>query len=388
MKVFGLKEIGNKVSESLIIKIKDKNDPDKWNWVPAKPDKIKNLKKHINEERELVDYAVITNYEPRDKIQDIVLVFSMGNLSFAMINNLEKNNIPFYFFDYTQFVALGKVNVEITDLELKTSLTLLESKLDLRDVKYVIWTEPKYPYPLYDNEMLPKARNRNKFLFKKRWADLLKNLHLLLRRDTVWIPGNPLIGSQDWQNKIGELNLAQKIGLKVPPTIFTNEKDKLISFAKTDKILLREFSTPPYSFPPYVIDNINTINLSGFKSSPVCFQKYIDKKFEFRVVYLFGKVYPVKIYSQDSQLAKTDWRVHDDSKVKWELCELPADVNEKLVMFAKEFNLNWCSFDLILSLENEYYFLEANRPGAHYWLDLFVGLDITKEITDYIIRSK
>jgi glutathione synthase/RimK-type ligase-like ATP-grasp enzyme len=100
------------------------------------------------------------------------------------------------------------------------------------------------------------------------------------------------------------------------------------------------------------------------------------------------KVFGCKIYSQDSELAKEDWRVHDDSNVKWELIKLPENINSKLINICKELNLTWCSVDLIFSINSEYYFLELNRLGAHYWLAPFIGLDITKEIIMEISKLK
>jgi len=64
IKVFGLNLLGKRVSESLIIDVKNKNNPDKWNWTPNKPNKIKNIHEHIKKEKEATDYAIITNYNP------------------------------------------------------------------------------------------------------------------------------------------------------------------------------------------------------------------------------------------------------------------------------------------------------------------------------------
>jgi glutathione synthase/RimK-type ligase-like ATP-grasp enzyme len=83
-------------------------------------------------------------------------------------------------------------------------------------------------------------------------------------------------------------------------------------------------------------------------------------------------------------LTKEDWRVHDDANVRWEQVTIPYELKKSLIMFVKKLNLVWASVDLIKSVSGEYYFLEANRPGAHYWLDMFVGLDITDIISSKI----
>lgn len=54
----------------------------------------------------------------------------------------------------------------------------------------------------------------------------------------------------------------------------------------------------------------------------------------------------------------------------------------------KKLDLKWYSVDLIDTSDNEFVFCELNRPGAHYRLDLFVGLDISKEIVDFVANNE
>lgn len=379
--IFGLKEISRKVNESLFKEVKYKHEPEKWKWTPSNPDKIRKLKQIIEKEKELVNYACVTNYKPASEKQKVILVFTCGNLSFGLINHLENNKIKYFFLDYAQLILQGEIIISINNLNQTKYLKIEDLVLDLNDVSAVIWNPPKYMKPLFDFNHIPPKRGRNKFMFKKRWIQFLRELPLLLNENVEWIPGKPFNGSQDWQNKIGEYNLAKTIGFHIPPTIFTNSLNEFKRFSDEHgrNLVIREFSTPPYSFPPIKID-VDNLNFKDFKNSPVCFQKYIDKLYELRIVVLFDKVYPCKIYSQDSELAKNDWRVYDDENVKWELIEISNELKMKIISLNRKLDLNWSSIDLIYGVDNNYYFLEANRPGAHYWLEPFIGLDITREI--------
>lgn len=391
MKVFGLTQLSKKVNELLIKDTKDKDNPDKWTWKPSKPDKIKNIREIVKEEKDSVDYSLITNYTISDKRQKVVLCFSSGNLSYGLIKQFEEKNIKYIFINYTQFVLQGSVLISFNEQVESMVLSLGDVKFKLDDISAVIWTQPRYPRDLFDVSMIPQENEnlRNAFLHKKRWAQLIKDLKFLLNSDTQWLPSDPFVGSQDSQNKLGEYKLACELGINIPKTIFTNDKDAVLEFSKNNnhKILLREFSTPPFSFPPIHID-IRETDLDGISAAPCYFQAYVEKIHEYRVVMLFDKIYPCKIHSQDSELTQKDWRVHDDAKVKWELATLPDDLIQKLLKLKEKLGLNWCSVDLIYSTDHKYYFLEMNRPGAHYWLDLFVGLDITKEIADILLEKK
>src|SRR5690606_3171517 len=100
-----------------------------------------------------------------------------------------------------------------------------------------------------------------------------------LNEDVIWLPGKPFKGSQEWQNKITEYNLAYNEGLEIPPYILTNSKEDLVNFHKENKggsVLFREFSTPPFSYAPIKV-NVQDIKEELLKTSPCFFQKYIEK---------------------------------------------------------------------------------------------------------------
>lgn len=381
VKVYGLAELSGKVPELLIVQVENKNDPTKWNWQPHSPEKIINRKAILELENKAVDYTVLSNYTPSDDKQNVILIFVSGNLTYGMVEHCKSSGLKFYMIDYSRFALGGTVTLSNNGMGGKSILEFEGNRLDLDDVAAVIWNPPSYLTPIFDPNHIPPENGRNSFLFLKRWRQLLRDLHLLVPEDTIWLPGKPNKGSQEWQNKIGEYGLAHKLGFNIPPFICTNSKSELTTFIQNnniEKILLREFSTPPFSFPPIHLSPDNGyVNL---EYSPCFFQKYIEKKYELRIIVLFDQVFPCKIHSQDSVLTKNDWRVHDDANVKWEITTIPKELESRLVQLCKKLELNWASVDMIYSNDGNYYFLEANRPGAHYWLDAFVGLDISREI--------
>src|SRR5690606_27489591 len=109
MKVYGLREINNNPLKLFREYTQDKDSPEKWSWKPHNPGKIKNISSILDKEREEVHYSCITNYTPLNEKQDIVLIFSMGNLSYGFIKGFEKYNLPYVFIDFAQFVLKGNV---------------------------------------------------------------------------------------------------------------------------------------------------------------------------------------------------------------------------------------------------------------------------------------
>ena len=51
------------------------------------------------------------------------------------------------------------------------------------------------------------------------------------------------------------------------------------------------------------------------------------------------------------------------------------------------FQLNYGAFDLILTPNGRYIFLEINPVGEFYWLEKHAGLPISQAIADILIKS-
>jgi len=99
-----------------------------------------------------------------------------------------------------------------------------------------------------------------------------------------------------------------------------------------------------------------------------------------------NKVFATAIHSQDHNETKIDWRLWDiitDIDLKHTKIELPSDISEKCINITKSFNLSFSAIDLILSKDNEYYFLEMNPNGQWAWIEEKTGYPIRDTIISY-----
>jgi glutathione synthase/RimK-type ligase-like ATP-grasp enzyme len=94
------------------------------------------------------------------------------------------------------------------------------------------------------------------------------------------------------------------------------------------------------------------------------FQEEIQKKYEIRVFYFFGKIYSMAIFSQNDSQTKTDFRIYNISKPNRNVpYSLPISVASKVKHLMKKLGLETGSIDLIKSINDEYIFLEVNPVG-------------------------
>jgi ATP-GRASP peptide maturase of grasp-with-spasm system len=190
-------------------------------------------------------------------------------------------------------------------------------------------------------------------------------------------------------NKITTCEIAKKYNFKVPDFIITTKKDELLKFYKKHKKIISKslyglpgFSTNNmnYSAKTKIIESINDENCADSFGVSL-FQEYIEKRIELRVFFLNDKFYPSAIFSQNDIQTKVDFRNYNRNRpnrvVPYKLAD---DVIEKLKKINKELSLTTGSYDLILTPENEYYFLEVNPIGQFAQVSLPCNYYLEKEI--------
>lgn len=99
------------------------------------------------------------------------------------------------------------------------------------------------------------------------------------------------------------------------------------------------------------------------------------------------KVFACEIHSQENQRTIDDWRHYnfDDLKdVKHLVHKLPSEVQDKCIRMADHFGLNFATFDLVLTPDGKYVFLEMNPNGQWLWIEDLTGLPISEAITDLL----
>ena len=135
-----------------------------------------------------------------------------------------------------------------------------------------------------------------------------------------------------------------------------------------------------------VIKEENLEELDSLLYCPMQFQKKIEKKKELRITVVGQDIYAFEIDSQQSDDAKVDWRKDGINLIdKWTQTELPADIEAKLLELLDVYNVDYGAIDIIVSPEDEYYFIEINAAGEFFWLDnLTEGNLISKSIADVL----
>jgi glutathione synthase/RimK-type ligase-like ATP-grasp enzyme len=215
----------------------------------------------------------------------------------------------------------------------------------------------------------------------------------------------PSIGSimhdRTASSKMLQLKIAQDVGLHVPDTCFANRKEEILRFAgKYEYVILKSIENDnvwlndefEYVFYAQKVksDSLHEQQEEAFSQTINYIQNYIDKAFELRITVVGNELFTCKINSQllDEDKGKTDWRQGYDYGLTYEPYNLSPEIAGKCLLFLQRIGLNFGCFDLIVTPNNQYVFLECNPNGQWLWIEQETKLKISKAIADFLIKPK
>jgi len=229
-------------------------------------------------------------------------------------------------------------------------------------------------------------------IWRAEWNKTLSGMYLDLA-SVPWL--NPLRETFRAENKYEQMRLARKLGLKLPETLVSNDKNRLKRFAvEHDEVALKLMSQELYVGEDGSVKGIfvNKLAPSDFdqfgecSENPVVLQKYIPKQFEVRYTVVGADHHVCRIDSQLSQRTEVDWRRYDIPRTPHTPIEPPTVVRSKVTELMEHLGLEFGALDFIVTNSDEWYFLEINPVGQWLWIEDLTGLPISDSVANWIIQ--
>ncbi|MDR3339348.1 MAG: grasp-with-spasm system ATP-grasp peptide maturase [Candidatus Symbiothrix sp.] len=195
-------------------------------------------------------------------------------------------------------------------------------------------------------------------------------------------------------NKFLVLKKAVDIGLNVPKTYVTNNKNtlrflqangiELISKSIYDPLFLK-VDSERYSMYTALLQETDMQNIpETFLPSMV--QEKISKRFEIRTFYLCGKCYSMAIMSQMDTKTSLDFRKYNtENPNRFLPYKLPLQIEESVNHLMEELDLNTGSLDFILDENGQYIFLEVNPTGQFGMVDFSCNYGLHEKVAKKLL---
>lgn len=271
-----------------------------------------------------------------------------------MVQKLRRRKTSFVSVNLDSFIFGGTVELSVESSRLSApKLRFKKQVVDLSTITHVYAFMPQFMMGLRAHQEVLTTKEK---IFVSRWTAAVMDLYQFLPK-AKWFPCPYEHQHEDAQNRLSDLILAKDLGLLVPETILTSDVDRVKKFFKKHDgaVVYREFGIRRVQkggrVHTFAIDPDRVERLTSIKNSPCVFQQYIQKRSEFRVVYVDGKFFVCEIDSQKGKLSKFDWRAYEYDSVRFTKSTLPNAILKKLASIAKSRGLCAASFDLARDLE-------------------------------------
>ena len=203
--------------------------------------------------------------------------------------------------------------------------------------------------------------------------------------------------------KMRHLEIAVASGLRVPPTLVTNNPLDVREFAKRfERIVVKALSYGvigdsdihdrqkryPQSCFTELVGPTDLADDDAILRAPAIYQKYVEKAFELRITVVGNKIFTAAMDTQQVEEAQIDWRAAGDKIccIRHQPYDLPPEISAGIRTFMRQAGLQFACIDMIVTPEGDFVFLEANPFGQWGWVESFTGMPITRSVAELLIR--
>jgi glutathione synthase/RimK-type ligase-like ATP-grasp enzyme len=254
----------------------------------------------------------------------------------------------------------------------RMSWTMTGSELTLFDHGFeVVWLRrpvpPVLPPTLHPDDVCT-ASTENMAYFKSLFYTLAENAR--------WI--NSYDAHLRARNKLVQLRAARAAGLAIPPTLISNDPEKIEAFIHGNlpgNTIYKPFYPASWktgdggcAVLETTVVSARSLPIPGvLRLTPGIYQPYIEKGFEVRATFFGGHVIALKLHSQKHQLGKIDCRAIPPAELEAEVFALPDEVYRACRQLMRTLGIVFGCFDFIVTPQNEFVFLEVNEAGQFLW---------------------
>lgn len=201
--------------------------------------------------------------------------------------------------------------------------------------------------------------------------------------DAAWI--SDIYAIRRANNKTLQLVTAQKLGFRIPETVFTSDAKIAGGFVKRQaetivKSLASQWPQPDlkkqqqHVFFSARVNPETSINFEGLNLAPAIFQESIPFAFDIRVAVVGAQAFATKITLRSGNVPPTvrGWRIGHAKgmgKLNFESYELPDEISEKCIALTRKLGLRFGAIDLVQDKEGGSWFLEINPNGQWAFVD-------------------
>ena len=198
------------------------------------------------------------------------------------------------------------------------------------------------------------------------------------------------------QSKIMTFMAAHQVGIKTTNSYVGNSKDSIFNFLEHNEPgalkTLHQMNLSHEGEPTMLLTQ--KVYLEDFSSyqqsheSPLFLQKYLEKKYDLRLIIIGQKVMSCKIDATQSPVGQVDYRAYDLPNTPHSEVEIPVDLHNKVLQLCNLLQLEYACLDFCVDFSGQYWLLDVNPFGRYLWMEYATGMPISNSLSDFLMNRK
>lgn len=282
--------------------------------------------------------------------------------------------------------AESLVTYRLDDGSAGGELVTASGRVRLEDVGAVWWRVKPFSLAEYGAEPLSPLER----FIAREWRSTLGSLSAFTPEAT-WV--NPRAADVLARDKPVQLAAAQRAGLAIPPTCISNDPAAVAGFVAAHegeavyKPVTWYVDLPDrFIFTSQVALDEVAHDAEDLTVAPGIFQRRILKAYEVRATLVGEAIFAARIDSQDAPGAEVDWRRRQRA-VRYTPWIVPDEMCQRLLMVHRSLGLVYGAYDLIVTPDDRYVFLEVNPVGQWLWLEHLTNLPISRALAELLLAG-
>lgn len=248
--------------------------------------------------------------------------------------------------------------------------------LDPARTSSVWFRRPRFPH-----ELAHVAESDRAFV-QDEWKRFAENVHATASAANGVFWANAPERASDAENKLRQLQAAQRCGLRFPATLLSSDPEAIRRFRDAhDRIVYKPFATHSwrdgdgriYSTYARIVDADALADDTSLRLCPGIYQACVDKAFDVRVTLIGHRAFAVRLDMPDDGDGVVDWRAASiGERTRSRPFALPDDWAHGLRRLMEALGLAFGCVDLVGDVDGGLHFIEINQAGQF----LFVEHDV------------
>jgi hypothetical protein len=296
----------------------------------------------------------------------MILIIAPHNDAHALCvaQDLDAMGKPFRIVDARRLTQEGRLEFRAGRRSDSTWTCVDGKPVPLRDVE-TVWHRRRFLPPPPE---LADENDRN--YFRREWTETISGLFSSL---DAWFVNDPI--RQEAAVKPLQLRAAERLGLRIPDTLITNDPLAAEAFVEQHKqqVIHKTISPPRHRFlatKKWTPSDREV--LADLVLAPTIFQEVVTDCRELRITVIGDQVFAAEFRPRGGLI---DGRLDLDTPYRRH--ELPDEVAHRLVALVRRLGLVVSTIDMKLTDDGEYVFLELNPQGQYLYIEILSGMPLT-----------